>query len=861
MEDFEVPLAKKARLDFQSAEITRLVPSPVDELEDFYDTPPARIEDYTVLKKPSENTMIFPRVDPSKPIFKLPGLGQSPSVVGGEYATKLSTENVSGMSQAGTNGDLPEQITFLPAEIAGGHGVEIPEILRAQGYTTNHAMIDEAIGTDSLENRGGIAESGQGPKLTEVEEASPKRRGTIDVVDGIEFMERSPSLSQQSPVPEKVFEMLTPPMVRPLSLDPNFSLADSSKLFNENKLQPLLSHKASNNAVGGDTNLKDAFKGVKDILVQTDKLKTNFQVTRPVLSNEGVLLEGESRISANKLLPNVEMEANMPGVPFTKAIAEEIDGNSATNFDTDLKFQKIAETEFELDSSPIESSLDGSSNSSSDDSSDDDYEMLDPAEQARRLMQEDGGSEDESGKKGAINGPLRTLHERPDEVVEKPHMTLTADMKIEELGTVETLVENHVLVKAKTTGEYQVLETGSILCIQDRTVVGVVAETLGRVQQPLYSIRFTNANAIEQAGLSKGICIYYVPQFSTYVFTQTLKTVKGSDASNIYDEEVGDDELEFSDDEAEAEYKKGLKLRRQVRREGRGGVNNKFSRIPQSNKAEHMHQNDGSGIGKSEDISINYDDISVDDDHYTPLARPSDLHEQMRQGETLSISQRGNRNNGHRGGRSRGDSSRSRSGRGGARGRGSEQHRRGGSRASSDRQQPSDPRLDLSIPPALSATRLSNPLTLSRPPLPPPPHHPAESPYFPSQQHQHHGYNFGRSFEQHQHSPCDKRISHNYPPQPPSPNFQPPYQQHPQHGQISSQQYHTQLIHPSGQPLPSYASGPIPPSYTTPSLPPGAFVNPVFFGNNYQQLPSQQPFAPHYGGYPPPYNSYSNGHG
>jgi hypothetical protein len=38
-----------------------------------------------------------------------------------------------------------------------------------------------------------------------------------------------------------------------------------------------------------------------------------------------------------------------------------------------------------------------------------------------------------------------------------------------------------------------------------------------------------------------------------------LRSLKGSDASNVWDEEVGAGEVEFSDDEEEAEYKKRLK--------------------------------------------------------------------------------------------------------------------------------------------------------------------------------------------------------------------------------------------------------------------------------------------------------------
>ena len=204
------------------------------------------------------------------------------------------------------------------------------------------------------------------------------------------------------------------------------------------------------------------------------------------------------------------------------------------------------EAEYEMDSSPIQSSSEPSSDASSDDSDneEEDYEMLDPEEQARRLMQEDGGSDDETGKIGATGagkGQLRTVNENPDEIVEQPDVVVTLDMKIEELGIVEIIMENIVLIKAKVSGEYQVLETGSVLCLEDRKVIGAVAETLGRVQQPLYSVRFTNAEAISNAGILIGVVVFYVALHSTYIFTPPLKAIKGSDASNVFDEEVDED--------------------------------------------------------------------------------------------------------------------------------------------------------------------------------------------------------------------------------------------------------------------------------------------------------------------------------
>ncbi|KAL8688997.1 MAG: hypothetical protein Q9224_004748, partial [Gallowayella concinna] len=209
-----------------------------------------------------------------------------------------------------------------------------------------------------------------------------------------------------------------------------------------------------------------------------------------------------------------------------------------------LTFEKVSEAnkknneaEFELDSSPMESSSDSDSDSPSSSSGDSDYEMLDPAEEARRLMQEDGGSDDE-GKGGKVpSGPLRTLNEKPDEVVPKPQIVITPEMTVPELGRVEHVVENSILIKGKTSGESRALESGSLLCLEDRSVVGVIAELLGQVHQPYYSVRFTNPAAIAEAGISKGISIFFVEQHSSYVFTQSLKALKGSDASNMHDEE------------------------------------------------------------------------------------------------------------------------------------------------------------------------------------------------------------------------------------------------------------------------------------------------------------------------------------
>ena len=310
------------------------------------------------------------------------------------------------------------------------------------------------------------------------------------------------------------------------------------------------------------------------------------------------------------------------------------------------------EAEVAYDSSPYSSSTPSSSGSSSSDSDSDDtaddYELLGPAEQARLLMAEDGGggSDGEGGDgSGKIPEAPKTLNEKAEIVVPKPDIVITPEMQINLLGHVETVVENVSLIKATTSGEYQVLEAGSLLCLEDRTVIGVVAETLGRVQQPFYSVAFTNAAGMAELGMQNpGAKVFYVPQFAHTVFTQAIKGIKGSDASNLHDEEVDDEEMEFSDDEKEAEHKRMVKQRWEARKRDRDGVpaarptpnsesnrrsNGRKRQLEQGNRGNNQWRNNSSSDPNHMSANDGPSELQYEDDSglYTPLVRPSNLHE------------------------------------------------------------------------------------------------------------------------------------------------------------------------------------------------------------------------------------------
>ncbi|OJD26968.1 hypothetical protein ACJ73_01638 [Blastomyces percursus] len=453
--------------------------------------------------------------------------------------------------------------------------------------------------------------------------------------------------------------------------------------------------------------------------------------------------------------------------------------------------------EWEMDSSPYETS---SSDSSSDDSDDDDssgeYDLLDPEEQARILMAAEGGSDDEGDGK-TKGGHVRTANEKPEEIVPKPDITITPDMKVEVLGNVETIVENVVLIKANISGEYQVLESGSVLCLADLSVIGMVSETLGRVEQPLYTVRFPNEESIKEAKLEKGMPVFYVVDHSTFVFTQPLKGLKGSDASNFHDEEVGEEEIEFSDDEAEAEYKRQLKQKRQQKKDGR--------RDAHGLGKPRRDRPGPSGLGN---YQINYDDITTEDG-YTPLSRPKNFHEMIGDTEAPTeesqprnqFAERHPRGGGCRG-RGRGSD---RGGRG--RGRGGSYQKHGDDRQTPQQQQHHQPELPQRWQQETSQHAYPSQSSEFRPP---------------------------QTFYQTQNSYQQQSSPYNPPSYPP---YQPAQQNQP--GQV----YNTnQAFFPSGFP-PAHQQFPFQFTHQAQSVPPypppGSYINPAFFPNIQQQHTSQ----------------------
>ncbi|KAK5016094.1 hypothetical protein LTR60_002569, partial [Cryomyces antarcticus] len=195
--------------------------------------------------------------------------------------------------------------------------------------------------------------------------------------------------------------------------------------------------------------------------------------------------------------------------------------------------------------SNVDALLDSSSDSESDsfsEESDEEGAPMTPRTIAKMMMADVDSSPDQSKK--------RQKPEEPQTIIAKPNVVVTPDMTIVALGDVLNIVENTVLIKAYNSGEERIIKEGSVLCLENRVVVGAVEDNIGQVREPYYSVLFNSREEMDALGIKEGTKIFYVEKHAEYVFTQPLRTAKP------YDADDKDEQMYFSSDEAQQEYER-----------------------------------------------------------------------------------------------------------------------------------------------------------------------------------------------------------------------------------------------------------------------------------------------------------------
>ncbi|CAL0323655.1 unnamed protein product [Lupinus luteus] len=184
-----------------------------------------------------------------------------------------------------------------------------------------------------------------------------------------------------------------------------------------------------------------------------------------------------------------------------------------------------------------------------------DYEMKQAEVEIEEgeIVESDGiedGEEDSSDDAGDCdkNDVIPSLVP-PMDITLEPHHQMVP------VGVVSSIMGVKVIVKS--TEKHNPLNEGSILWLTEkRRPLGLIDEILGPVESPYYCVRYNSENEIP-VGINAETSISYVLEFTKHLPNHEDLYKKRSDASGVNDEEFPN-EVDFSDDEKEAEYNRAV---------------------------------------------------------------------------------------------------------------------------------------------------------------------------------------------------------------------------------------------------------------------------------------------------------------
>ena len=306
----------------------------------------------------------------------------------------------------------------------------------------------------------------------------------------------------------------------------------------------------------------------------------------------------------------------------------------------DKKSPMSVDSQVEDTKDPGEDMEVSSSSSGSEDDGDDDaeYESVANAIASLNTHAESSPKAKKVGTKNELNEPK----------LPKPTVEIQENDEIGLLGYYLHTVEHQVVLQgAESFARDRVtLEIETVVCTEDRQVVGAVADIIGSLSHCYYVVHI-DESTIATLQLERGTKLYYVVKFAKPLDTNALRAMKGSDASNQHDEEVDWASRDFSDDEEEKAYKASMnKKKRENKLNARGGSGSRGGGRGGPVNPHPLSQT----TTMPSNGSLPYDDDDNNGD-YTPLKRPTNFGQSS---STNSAGRGGNANRGRGGNRGRG---------------------------------------------------------------------------------------------------------------------------------------------------------------------------------------------------------------
>ncbi|KAJ2785975.1 hypothetical protein H4R18_000190 [Coemansia javaensis] len=205
-------------------------------------------------------------------------------------------------------------------------------------------------------------------------------------------------------------------------------------------------------------------------------------------------------------------------------------------------------------------------------SSGSDFDVDDDDSDGRKVVSDDDdddGGMGGGGMGGSSSVVLTTRHEITDPPIPEPAVRqIPETAQLCALGTIRSVVGASVTIQSQLSGETHVLDTESLVAFEDRSVLGAVYDVFGPVARPVYTVRLRSPEEARDGRCAAGRPVFYALGWARMLATDRLRT-KGNDASNEYDEEVGSDAMDFSDDDAEMAFRRQRKRERAERATGK----------------------------------------------------------------------------------------------------------------------------------------------------------------------------------------------------------------------------------------------------------------------------------------------------
>lgn len=242
----------------------------------------------------------------------------------------------------------------------------------------------------------------------------------------------------------------------------------------------------------------------------------------------------------------------------------------------DEEIKHFSDDEISIEGSSSDSDSESSSESSS--SSDSSDSELDGEEDNQQV-------DDLDDEEEASGGPIVSKNEMDEKAFSLPEdYKVPENAPLEFVGNLTSLVEKNAIVKANISGEFRVLKDQSVLCFEDRLVLGPLFETFGKLQAPHYRVKFNTDEEFNALKERRGEKVFYVVPESQFIYTDAIKKLKGTDASNCHDEELPEEEQEFSDDEQELAAKQRKKKKKKAKDSKDGPQSKKLNTNQEPNK-------------------------------------------------------------------------------------------------------------------------------------------------------------------------------------------------------------------------------------------------------------------------------------